>query len=246
MRAGTAPAHFFWPELGSRYTPAIPSCWAEVSPMNYCTGCGKSLDDAARFCTNCGIRVASAAPAVQVAGSSAAAPAPAVVPVAQESPATPVAPVTPVYESPAPSSSNSAFVIIISIILLILIGGTVAASLYVHNQRGPKEAAAEAAAAPQPAAPEDTYIRALNLGNYPAATPVAIVTLNGETVLAGFITRDRPDQVMQFYKVRFPISEVTTDNLGSHLSATLPNNQRIRIDAAPQGSSTQVKIVRPQ
>jgi len=51
---------------------------------------------------------------------------------------------------------------------------------------------------------------------------------------------------MQFYKVRFPISEVTTDNLGSHLLATLPNSRRIRIDAEPQGSSTQVKIVRPQ
>ncbi len=118
--------------------------------------------------------------------------------------------------------------------------------MYVHNQRKPKEAAAQAASAPQAAVPEDDYIRALNLGSYPAATPVAIVTLNGETVIAGFVTRDRPDQVMQFYKVRFPISEVTTDNLGSHLSATLPNNEHIRIDAEPQGSNTQVKVVRPQ
>jgi Flp pilus assembly protein TadG len=164
----------------------------------------------------------------------------------QEPVAAPVAPVTPVYETAAPTSNSSAFIVIICIILLILIGGTVAASLYVHNQRKPKEAAAESGSAAQQAAPDDTYIRALNLGNYPAATPVAIVTLNGETVVAGFVTRDRPDQVMQFYKVRFPIAEVTVDNLGSHLSAALPNDQRIRIDAEPQGSSTQVKIIRVQ
>jgi hypothetical protein len=214
--------------------------------MKYCAGCGKPLDDAARFCTNCGIRVPSAALPAQGPSSSAAAPAPAVASVEPPPVPTPVTPVMPVYESAAPSSSNSAFVVIICIILLILIGGTVAASLYIHNQRKPKEAATEAASAPQQGAPEESYIRALNLGNYPAATPVAIATLNGDTVLAGFVTRDRPDQVMQFYKVRFPISEVTTDNLGSHLLATLPNNQRIRIDAEPQGSSTQVKIVRPQ
>jgi len=215
--------------------------------MKYCAGCGKPLDDAARFCTNCGIRVPSAAHPAQGPSSSAAAPAPAVVGSIEPPPVpTPVTPVTPVYESAAPSSSNSAFVVIICIILLILVGGTVAASLYIHNQRKPKEAASEAASAPQQVAPEDSYIRALNLGNYPAATPVAIATLNGDTVLAGFVTRDRPDQVMQFYKVRFPISEVTTDNLGSHLLATLPNSRRIRIDAEPQGSSTQVKIVRPQ
>ena len=214
--------------------------------MKYCTGCGKPLDDAARFCANCGIRVPSAESSASGSLSSAAAPAAAVAPMAQEAAVAPVPPITPVYESAAPSSSNPAFVVIICGILLLLIGGTVAATMYVHNQRKPKEVAAEAASGPQAAAPEDTYIRALNLGNYPAATPVAIATLNGDTVIAGFVTRDRPDQVMQFYKVRFPISEVTTDNLGSHLSATLPNNQRIRIDAEPQGSSTQVKVVRPQ
>ena len=213
--------------------------------MRYCTGCGTSLDDAARFCTNCGIRVPAAVSSAEVPASSAAAAAPAVAPAVQEPLPSPVTPVSS-YESAAPSSSNSAFIVFICGILLLLIGGTVAATMYVHNQRKPKEEAAQAASAPQAAAPEDTYIRALNLGNYPAATPVAIATLNGDTVIAGFVTRDRPDQVMQFYKVRFPISEVTTDNLGSHLSATLPNNQRIRIDAEPQGSSTQVKVVRPQ
>jgi hypothetical protein len=144
----------------------------------------------------------------------------------------------------SPSSGVSPVVGIICVVLLLLIGIAVSATLYLHNQRKPKVEAEKAAASSPVPAPEDDYIRALNLGNYPAATPVAIVTLTGETVIAGFVTKDRPDQVMQYYKVRFPISDVVSDSAGSHLSATLPNNQRIRIDAEPQGNGTQVKIVR--
>jgi Flp pilus assembly protein TadG len=151
-----------------------------------------------------------------------------------------------VSEAPIePSAGVSPFVIIVCVVLILLIGIAISATLYLHNQRKPKVAAEKAASiASERTAPDDNYIRALNLGNYPAATPVAIVTLNGETVVAGFVTKDRPDQVMQFYKVRFPISDMATDNAGAHLSATLPNNQRIRIDAEPQGTGTQVKVVR--
>jgi hypothetical protein len=164
-------------------------------------------------------------------------------------PSAPDAPSSPpvFYETPiAETSGVSPAVIVISIVLILLIGMAVAASLYLRNQSKPKVEAQKAAAVAAQPAPEDSYIRALNLGNYPAATPVAIVTLNGETVLAGFVTRDRPDQVMQYYRVRLPISDVTTENAASHLSATLPNHQRIRIDAEPQGTNTQVKIVRVQ
>jgi hypothetical protein len=151
-----------------------------------------------------------------------------------------------VSETPiAPSAGISPFVIVVCAILILLIGIAISATVYLHNQRKSKVAAENAAAtASERIPPDDSYIRALNLGNYPAATPVAIVTLNGETVVAGFVTRDRPEQVMQFYKVRFPISDMATDNAGAHLSATLPNNQRIRIDAEPQGTGTQVKVVR--
>ena len=171
---------------------------------------------------------------------------PATATAAAREPSTPTAaPIPPVSEIPiSPSSGVSPIVVIICVVLLLLIGIAVSATLYLHNQRKPKVEAEKTAASSLAPAPEDGYIRALNLGNYPAATPVAIVTLNGETVIAGFITKDRPDQVMQFYKVRFPISDVASDSSGSHLSATLPNNQRIRIDAEPQGNGTQVKVVR--
>lgn len=214
--------------------------------MTFCTGCGKSLEDGVRFCTNCGIRVkaegSATAPPTSTAIPAAVAAAPAVEPTQPQLSPTP----SPDYSTPvAASSPNSAFVVIICVILLVLIGGAVSAAMYIRNQRAPK-AAAEREEAGQQLSSEDSYLKALNLGSYPGATPVAIVTLNGETVVAGFVTRDRPEQVMQYYKVRFPISELTTDTAGAHLSATLPNQQRIRIDASPQGTATQVKIVRAQ
>ncbi len=83
----------------------------------------------------------------------------------------------------------------------------------------------------------------MNLGNYPGATPVAIATLTGETVVAGFLTRDTPHQVVQFYKIRFPVSTTTENEGKGELSATLPGGERIRIQAEPQGTNTQVMVL---
>jgi hypothetical protein len=83
----------------------------------------------------------------------------------------------------------------------------------------------------------------MNLGNYPGATPVAIATLSGETVVAGFLTRDTPQQVMQYYKVRFPLSTATESEGTANLTATLPDGARIRIHAEPQGGNTQVMVL---
>jgi hypothetical protein len=206
--------------------------------MSICGGCGKSLEDGARFCTNCGIRVQAPTTVTDSAASSLGA-APAMAPSVPESVA-----VLPVSEM-APASSGFPFAVIISVVLILLIGAAVSATLYLHNQSRPKVEAQRVAASAQ-SNNDDDYIHALNLGSYPGASPVAIATLSGETVIAGFVTRDRPEQVMQYYKVRFPISEVTAENAVSHLLASLPNNQRIRIDADSQGTNTQVKIVRVQ
>ena len=93
------------------------------------------------------------------------------------------------------------------------------------------------------AVPVADSIRAMNLGNYPGATPVAIATLTGETVVAGFLTRDTPHQVMQFYRVRFPVATTNESEGKAELSATLPGGERIRIQAQPQGSNTQVMVL---
>ncbi|HEU5401998.1 MAG TPA: zinc ribbon domain-containing protein [Terriglobales bacterium] len=96
---------------------------------------------------------------------------------------------------------------------------------------------------PATSAPVADSIRVMNLGNYPGATPVAIATLTGETVVAGFLTRDTPQQVMQFYKIRFPVSATTESEGKTELSATLPGGERIRIQAQPQGVNTQVMVL---
>lgn len=213
--------------------------------MSFCTGCGKSLQDGARFCTSCGIRIpAAASPTTAPVNAGSSSPAAATAPAMEQS-ARDVPAIAPPSQTPiAPSSGVSPFVVVICIILILLIGAAVSATLYLHTQSAPKVAAEKAARTTPQAEPEDDSIRALHLESYPAATPVAIVTLNGEAVIAGFVTKDRPEQVVQFYKVRFPISDVSSDEAGAHLSATLPGTQRIRIDAEPQGDGTEVKIVR--
>jgi hypothetical protein len=136
----------------------------------------------------------------------------------------------------------SQYFVVICIGLILLIGAGVSAILYLRNQSAAK-VESQPATSTVPGTATGDYLHSLNLGNYPGATPVAIATLNGETVIAGFLTRDKPEQVVQFYRVRFPISEITLAGATSHLSATLPDGQRIRIDAEPQGANTQVKIV---
>ena len=220
--------------------------------MALCSVCGTTLEADARFCTKCGTPVQAAATATlseptvssnapgTAAGTAvaqtASAPEPAL-PV--ESPATYTFPDSDIT---APKSSLSQYFVVICIGLILLIGAGVSAILYLRNQSAAK-VESQPATSTVPVTATGDYLHSLNLGNYPGATPVAIATLNGETVIAGFLTRDKPEQVVQFYRVRFPISEITLAGATSHLSATLPDGQRIRIDAEPQGANTQVKIV---
>src|SRR5512146_1084565 len=153
----------------------------------------------------------------------------------------------------APQSAISPFFVIICGILVLLIGAGIAGTVYLQKQRAPKAKAeqsqtpAPSASAPVTSAPATApaipdSIRVLNLGNYPGATPVAIATLTGETVIAGFLTHDTPQQVIQFYKIRFPVSSEQESEGKVRISATLPENQRVRIEAQPQSPNTQVII----
>ena len=222
--------------------------------MALCTVCGTTLEADARFCTKCGTSVQPApTPAAILAEPSVSSATPgaatgtAVAPKASApSPEPPVeSPATysfPSSDPTAPKSSLSQYFVVICIGLILLIGAGISAILYLRTQ-SPATPGSQAPVWTEPASATGDYLYSLNLGNYPGATPVAVVNLNGETVVAGFVTRDKPEQVVQFYKVRFPISEVTAEGATSHLTATLPNGQRIRIDAEPQGANTQVKIV---
>ena len=204
--------------------------------MGFCTTCGKALEEGARFCTACGMAVPAApppAPAVTPAPTVAAAPAMAPEP----QPGT-----YPVAETASPGSSSSFFLIAGGILVLLIVCG-VAATLYLRHQSKPREATQTTATQQQDEV--DSYIQSLNLGNYPNATPVAIATLSGEKIISGFLTKDSPGQVMQFYKIRFPVSEVSVNGPNAMMTATLANGQVVRIYAEPQGTSTQVRIVVP-
>jgi hypothetical protein len=246
-----------------RYTPAKSATFLRgFKKMAFCTSCGKPLENRARFCANCGMAVAASAAMAATLPEASSVPAGALTAAAASPAQSPVAPaeaaaqgtetpaVPALAELPlAPEPAISPFLVIICIILVLLIGAGIAATLYLRNQSKPNSEAqaglkapgAPPAASRSPVIPDS--IRALNLGNYPGATPVAITTLSGDTVVAGFLTKDRPEQVIQFYKIRFPVSSATSTEGKAQLSARLPAGERIRIDAQPQGASTQVMIV---
>jgi hypothetical protein len=91
--------------------------------------------------------------------------------------------------------------------------------------------------------PADAYIQSLNLAAYPGATPVAVAGAPGQDVVAAFHTRDTADQVIEFYKVRFPIADSTREEGKSELRAALPSGGHVRIRADAQGNGTDVWIV---
>lgn len=262
--------------------------------MAFCTNCGKSLQEGARFCTNCGTPapVAVAAPVPPPNVRAVTAPAAALIPeptapASENRGAQPEVAAQPVSVSDMPSSvpyddftgasqpSTSPVFVIVCVLLLLLIAVGIAGTVYLQRQGKAKAAAASAGtnpasstspatSAPTPATSEPTAsattleparaaastpapvadsIRVMNLGDYPGATPVAIATLTGETVVAGFLTRDTPQQVIQFYKIRFPASTTIEGEGKAELSATLPGGERIRIQAQSQVTSTQVMVL---
>ena len=68
----------------------------------------------------------------------------------------------------------------------------------------------------------------------------------GENVIAAFQTKDTPQQVVGYYKVRFPISEVSSNDGQMELRAALPSAGRVIVRATPQDRGTLVHIIRAQ
>ena len=204
--------------------------------MSFCTACGKSVLDGAKFCTSCGAALSAAAADPEPSLSTtkaAAATALAMAPAEPESPATS-------YE-PAPGGDSSSAFLIVGLALLVLIVLAVSAIFYFRGQSSKKTASPPAAAA----APSKTTGPApnLNLANYPGSTPMAVID-GGQDVIAAFRTRDTPQQVIGFYKVRFPVSTTTGDERQSELQAELPDGQRIRVHAEQGSGGTEVHIIR--
>jgi len=84
----------------------------------------------------------------------------------------------------------------------------------------------------------------LNLGAYPGSTAVAVTDESAGEVIAAFQTRDTPQQVIGYYKIRFPVANTSDEEGKSELRAALPNGQQILIQASVQANGTEVHIIR--
>lgn len=201
--------------------------------MGYCTNCGNALGPAAKFCTSCGTpaAVAETTPSQTtqpIAGVNAAAAAsPATTPIETSYPG-------PV-DFPSQASGRGKLVFVLGIIALAVAAG---AFFYFHVSAKPGTQAPGVALSPV-----DAYIQSLNLAAYPGSTPVAVASAPGQDVVAAFHTRDSADQVIGFYKVRFPMADISSEEGKSELRAALPNGGHMRIRAESQGSGTDVWII---
>jgi hypothetical protein len=90
----------------------------------------------------------------------------------------------------------------------------------------------------------DAYLRSLNLGSYPGSTPAAITTDTTENVVSAFQTRDTPQQVIGYYKVRFPVADTIGDSSKSELRAAFPGGAHVVIRAMQQPNGSLVYIIR--
>jgi hypothetical protein len=216
--------------------------------MNFCTSCGKQLETGTQFCTSCGQHIetpsssASSIPNSVQATARAAAPAQA-----------PEYTTAPQWDDPVAKEvgGTPTALIAIGIVLVILIGIGVGVTLYMRNQVKNKASAVQTrveqanggSIGSDKSSSTDAYLRSLNLGAYPGSTPATISTDTTEDVISAFQTRDTPQQVIGYYKVRFPVADTIGAPGQSELRAALPSGHII-VRATQQGSGSLVYIIR--
>jgi hypothetical protein len=213
--------------------------------VGFCTTCGGEQESGAKFCTNCGTRANGGASA----GSGAAVqPAPEAPPVTTTpSPALPVTdapqsyPDSPFYPESAKQSSSGLAKGIAIVSAIVIIGCAIAYYfLAPQKPKGPApiiDGMQQASSAPA--------AQTFGLEKYPGARPVSASGSDTEQVLAAFETNDNPSQVMGYYRVRFPVAQVTADPTHSTLSADLNGRQvLITADALIHGSRVRISTLR--
>lgn len=178
------------------------------------------------FCAKCGHTLEQGASFCTSCGAAAQ----STTPVSQSGAAVQSA---PEYTNYSPQGGRSSLLAVVVVGLVILFSAAVAGAWYYRTHTG------QVAANPAGRS-EDS----LNLGKYPGSTPIRISNSQDEYVVASFLTRDTPDQVIGYYKVRFPVSETTRTENSAELSAALAGGSNIRISAQSQSNGTEVKIVR--
>lgn len=220
--------------------------------MAFCTNCGTSLDESAKFCTVCGAKVADevspqAPPEIQGAGSAASAPTPA--------PAQRITPVQPVAAGTGGGALKIILIVLVVIValgLILTVAGILGVRHFVRNVHVQQQG--ERARVEMPGmtvtSNDDAVKVARDLGVevYPGARPLkgaSAVTLGNLTVgTAQFETSDPIDRVEQFYRARFPHSNINTSDENSRVILATTNRGMINIVLERKGSTTNINISR--
>jgi hypothetical protein len=212
--------------------------------MAFCTSCGATLEGAGKFCTKCGAAItgSSGFQSTAAAGPAGAAAKPAMA-------ATPAA---------TPGQGGGALKVILIVVAVIIgivvLGGAVIGfgvwrlAKRTHIEAGKDRARIETPFGTVESNTNTTEaLRKLGVDVYPGARPLpggAAVSMGAmSTVTAQFETPDSPDLVENFYKSRFPRSNINVSdpNQRTMVFAT-PEKGMMTIVIEPQGNMTRITI----
>jgi len=202
--------------------------------MAFCTSCGTTLDPAARFCTKCG---------ATVAGASAPAPA------AAQRIATGTTAATP-QGGGALKIILIVFGVIVVLGVLSVAGVLIAARMFIHHTR--VSTSGEHSRVETPFGTVETsgdamdVAKSLGVDVYPGAKGLpggsAVSFGNFKTASAEFETTDSPEQVQDFYKARFPRSNVNVSDEGGRTMVFMGTKGMTTIVIEPRGGKTHIQI----
>ncbi|SRR5689334_2344162 len=207
--------------------------------MAFCTSCGASIDAAARFCTQCGAPAAPAAPSTTSSASAGAA-------------------VQPALAQPRPAQGSNAVKIILIIVVVIIglgILGSMAAFFavrkFARSVRVDSSSGRTRVETPfGTVATDDANEVAKQLGVdvYPGARSLkgsSAVNIAGMKVAnARFESEDAPDKVMEFYRRRFPRSNINVSD-DNDKTVVFSNNQgMIAVKVRARGDGSLIEISR--
>jgi len=205
--------------------------------MAFCTSCGATLEPASRFCTKCG----AANPSVT------ATPAAGV----QARPAQPGAPTA------QSASSSNALKIILIVFAVIVVMGVVsvvgmlfAARMFIHRAhvetRGNHARVITPFGTVESSADAGDVAKNLGVDVYPGAKGLpggsAVSFGNFKSATADFETDDSPDKVVEFYKSRFPRSNVSVNDQGGQTLVFMGSKGMTTIVIEPRSDKTHIQI----
>ena len=208
--------------------------------MRVCTTCGSEQEPGTKFCTTCGTRVsagesAGSGSAVQTAPEAPSVPAAA--PALNASQSYPESP----YPPDSPKQHKGSLGKGIAIVAVVAIIGCAIAYYFLAPQKSHRPAPIIDGLQANTVPAAQTF----GLEKYPGARPVSASSSDNEQVLAAFETNDTPAQVIGYYRVRFPVAQLTVDPTHSTLSADMNGRQvLITADALVHGSRVRIGVLK--